>query len=189
MNRKALAILVLIAAHAYAGPARNTTADASSASRPQPAADPVADFKSIVSSAADPKEWSTVFQHSKTGKWAKQYYFLGQVKFDVKKTDSLLNPVIGIVNFPLEVSQSEFFDARQEAEQSTALSKLRMTYYLTGKYLFDGGTWHIDQFSYYAAFGGGAPDKTTVSVPREKLVQDLETKSGMARMLEKWIIP
>jgi hypothetical protein len=152
-----------------------------------PAADPVADFKRLVASASEPKEWSQVRQHSKTGKWSKQYYSVGQVKFDVKKTDSLVSPAMGIVAFPVEVRQSEFFDTEQEAQGSTALSKLRMTFFYSGKYLLDGANWQVDRFSYNASFGDNPPDPTTATLPREKLIADRDAGTGEAQILAKWI--
>jgi hypothetical protein len=157
------------------------------ASLAQTSHDPVIEFKTLVAEASTPAEWSTVYVHSKLGKWAKQYYSLGQVKYDIKKTDSLLSPAMGIVSFPVAVKQSEFFPTRQEAEDSTEFSSLRITYFLTGQYFFSDGIWRVDQFSYYVAVGNRTPDPTTFTTSREQLVQDLKGESGLSRVLEKWV--
>jgi hypothetical protein len=183
-----LAVLMgLLCSSAHTAPLKVLAPLAANVATPKPSLDPVAEFELIVSSASDPRQWSKVFRHSKNGKWAKQYYSLGQVKFDVWRTDSLVSPAMGLVNFPIEVTQSEFLDTQAEAEQSSSLSKLKVTYFMTGKYLLDDGAWHVDRFSYYAAVGDRAPDPTTVSEGRQDLLDGLKAEAGIARMIEKWI--
>jgi hypothetical protein len=186
MKRTAIAILcILVSASLSAAPGKKPPP--ATANSQLTASDPVVDFKALVVTASEPKEWIKVRQHSKTRKWSKQYYTLGQVKFDVKKTDSLVSPAVGLVNFPIEVKRSEFFDTEQEAAQSTSLSDQRMTFYYSGKYLLNDGAWQTDQFSYYASFGDNPPDLTTATLSRGKLVRDYEAGTGEAQLLGKWI--
>lgn len=149
--------------------------------------DPVAQFKLIIATASEPKEWSHVFLHPKFGKWAKQYIVISNVKYDVKKTDSLVTPVMGVVSFSIGITQSEFFDNKQEAEESTTLSKLRVTQFMTGKYLFEDSAWRVEQFRYNAAFGNNPPDNIFVTLTRDMMIQDSEKSAAQAAVLGKWV--
>ncbi|MCC2954533.1 hypothetical protein LK542_02760 [Massilia sp. IC2-477] len=181
----ALAFL-LTAAVAPAAPVKKVAAAPSTTSQAA-VQEQVADFKALVATASEPKTWTRVFLHPRNGKWVKQYYFLGQVKFDIKKTDSLLNPAMGLVNFPVEVKLSDFYATEEEAAQSTTLSDLKVTYFYSGKYLFSDSGWHTDQFSYYAAIGDNPPERTTVQLPRERLLQNREAGKEESQWLYKWV--
>lgn len=185
MKKPILLALYVLAAYA------NATSPNKSAPPPvahaSPEVDPVSQFKKIVSSSSQPEQWTKVYLHTISGKWAKQYFVISNVKYDVKKTDSLVTPVMGIVNFTVAITQSDFFTSKEEAEESTALSKLKMTEFVTGKYLFEDGNWRVDQFSYYAAIGDNPPDRTTVTLSREKIIEGQKRAPQQLSPFEKWI--
>jgi hypothetical protein len=68
--------------------------------------------------------------------WAKQKAKLVDLEYDVKKTDSLVTPYIGIVQFSLVLEQSPFYASEDEAVKSVELDsgvtlkspKCRVTY-------------------------------------------------------------
>lgn len=122
------------------------------AAQSKPAAlsfDPIASFQSVVKRGSEPKEWTDVFQNPKTGKWTKRYYFLGEVKYDVKKTDSLVSPIVGLVSFPVKAKFSPQFETEDEASNSTgAYIPLSLSYSVEGQYSANNSAWKLDQFRY-----------------------------------------
>ena len=89
--------------------------------RAQPAIDPVAAFEALIqrASAATPGSWVYFAQGAK--KWARGYARLDDVKYDVKKTDSLVAPLAAVVTFKLTTSISPRFDSQSEAEATRAI--------------------------------------------------------------------
>lgn len=111
--------------------------------------DPVTSFQAVVTRGTEQKEWIVVRQSSKNGKWAKRYYYLGDVKYDVKKTDSLVAPVVGLLSFPVKVRFSPQFDTEDEASTSIGVFvPLSLSYSIEGRYSISQSAWKLDQFRY-----------------------------------------
>lgn len=150
-------------------------------------ADPVASFKSLVSFASEPTKWTRVFFHDGKKKWVKHYISLGSVKFDVKKTDSLISPAMGVVAFTIDVVSSEFFDTEQDAAQTATVSDLKVTYFYQGRYIYADKSWQTDQFSYRIAIKDAPPDRMTFTVSRDRLLREQVEEKGNGALLTKWI--
>lgn len=150
-------------------------------------ANPVTDFKALVASASSPTEWTNLYQNPKTQKWVKQYFSSGEIAYDVIKTDSLLNPVKGVVSFPVTIRLSDAFDSKEAAENSTSSTNRKLTYFMTGEYFLTEGNWQMKQFSYQVAIGDGPTDRMVEVLPRQKIVDNISNGTGMAVILQKWL--
>lgn len=53
-------------------------------------------------------------------KWSKRRFEIKDVKYDVRKTDSLVTSIVGSVSFELTTTQTPLFQTREEAQQSSA---------------------------------------------------------------------
>lgn len=166
---------------AFSAPAKPTL--------PAPAKfEPVKAFQEIVVTSSEPKEWTRVYLNSRLHKWAKQYYVIGEVKYDVKKTDSLVTPILGLVYFPLAIKQSELFESQLEAEESTGISSSNpgLRYRVTGTYHADDAAWHLTEFQYEDA------NPPIVGVRNTKFTATgdslrTEKNSALGNALQKWI--
>lgn len=56
--------------------------------------------------------------------WAKRKMKMLDIEYDVRKTDSLVSPFLGIVTFNAIVEQSEFFPTKIEAEAATSFQPI-----------------------------------------------------------------
>jgi len=169
-----------------AAPKKQPAATASSDSQRTP--DPVTDFKSLVASASPPKEWTEVTQHPKNLKWLKKYFSTGEIRYDVKKTDSLVTPIKGIVSFPVRVLSSNFYDTKEEAESSTELWDIAdVTYFLTGDYLIDDGKWRLNQFSLRSKFKGNIPEQGPFYMSRDEIEAGSTRWGGIDSILKRWL--
>jgi hypothetical protein len=190
MNRTLLALgmAACISAQAAApGKAPATPKRPAQMASPTPAQDPVSEFKALVASASTSTEASNVHQDSKSQRWTKQLYTPGEVKYDVKKTDSLISPIKGIVTFPVTIRTAGPFDTKEQADSSTAFSGRKMTAFITGEYNLVDGAWQLNNFSYQVAFGENPPDRDTITVPRDKLIASEGSAKGIAVILKPWI--
>ena len=53
-------------------------------------------------------------------KWSKRRFEIRDVKYDVRKTDSLVTSIVGSVSFELTTTQTPLFQTREEAQRSSA---------------------------------------------------------------------
>ena len=115
------------------------------------ATNPLAEFETIVkrSQASVPKEGYVEFaQSSKTKYWGRMVWTIEGVRYDVRKTDSLVTPLVGIVSFDLverwfnyasEADARHAVHPKQKKEQA-ALYNFRMNYgYQANAWRFMGG--------------------------------------------------
>ena len=79
--------------------------------------DPVKSFEKLVTRF--PKR--SIFKSSKT-----TAYHIENVTFDVKKTDSLMNPVIGIINFTAEIPYPTGSEAQKHGVAPTHFAYIQM---------------------------------------------------------------
>lgn len=172
----------------------NTTAIAAQKKVPEvtqtkPAAapfDPVASFQSVVNRGSESKEWTTVHLNPTSGKWTKRYYFLGEVKYDVKKTDSLVSPIIGLVSFPVKVKFSPQFETEDEATKSAGeYIPLSLSYSIEGRYSVSNSAWKLDQFRYKDT-GPASPlrgSENTMDEAKLKTERNATISSALLRFL------
>lgn len=114
------------------------------------AEDAVAAFEKLILTATQSTASANPIWHNPyTKKWVKKRFAVLDVKYDVKKTDSLLNPIIGIVSFKFFDDFAQF-DTKEEAERgefitqkiiNTNYRKVSLTYsHKNDKWSFkDGG--------------------------------------------------
>lgn len=121
-----------------------TNALAQSASKP---IEPVAAFQKIVADAGAQKTADTVGFNGR--KWIKQFFRVGDITYDIRKTDSLVNPVVGIVSFPVEIKVAGQFETKEDAEAATQPSMPGVTTYMVaGTYYIQDNAWKLRDFEY-----------------------------------------
>jgi hypothetical protein len=104
--------------------------------RDSTADDAVQKFERFLNDARDATNSGTVVYFNKRHQaWAKRRHAVSEIKYDVKKTDSLVNPVLGFVTFSLVTEQTEFFPTKEGATNAWAsntdtktLSRISLTY-------------------------------------------------------------
>lgn len=101
-NAKKIVIL-LIFLHAFA--------DASDA-------DPIQSFEKLIASAtAKTISARDVYFNNIKKLWAKRQFRVSETKYDVRKSSSMVTPIIGVVSFHLEVLQTELVPTETEAKK------------------------------------------------------------------------
>ena len=93
-----------------------------------PADDPVPKFeKLLLESEAPTNSASPVYFNKYKQAWAKRMFKASDIQFDVKKMDSLVSPIVGLVSFKLVTGQTELMPTQQEAERETSVSSKGIT--------------------------------------------------------------
>lgn len=103
--------------------------------------DPAASFIAFVNSAQKITKESSVLYLEHKGAWRKVYWSIRDVKYDVKKTDSLINPVIGSVSFVMSGVGSAFYASEGEAKASSDTDGQDIVRFFDIDYQFDGKKW------------------------------------------------
>jgi hypothetical protein len=116
------------------------------------AIEPVTSFEQIVTRGKGAVDQSTLVLFNK-GKstWHKRKYTISNIKYDVKKTDSLVSPIVALVTFDLAVEHSVPFQTKEEADAVTDYTEFKMTNGVTLNYALTSGVW---------VFKGGMYDLT-----------------------------
>lgn len=102
-----------------------------------------------------------VYFNSYTQGWAKRRMHVDNLEYDVRKTDSLVSPFIGIVTFEVFVEQTSFYKSKDEAESAedfqieTYASKIQEMSRVT--YAFQEAGWVIKK---YEVWQKGLPNST-----------------------------
>ncbi len=117
--------------------------------------DPVYEFKKIIIESEKLTNCSTsVYFNEYEQAWAKRRFTVSRIKYDVKKTDSLISPLLGMVSFELDIDQSHLYPSKKEAEESTTFEltippyNISLNYsYIDSKWLFSNGTEQCDYYS------------------------------------------
>lgn len=87
--------------------------------------------------------------------WAKRRYVLSEVKYDVKRTDSLVNPILGLIIFTVVVTQTSLFSTKEEAAENFFFDpKLGDTYQVRLNFIFAAGIWSLKDGDYESKFHG-----------------------------------
>lgn len=113
-------------------------------------ADPVSKFEALLEKFEKNTNNDVVFYHN-TDKdaWLKRRFDVSDVKYDVKKTDSMVNPILGLVSFDLVISHTSFQPTKAEAEaiqivpdEKSDRHKISITYaYKNNKWILLKGTY------------------------------------------------
>ena len=74
--------------------------------------------------------------------YQKREYKIETIKFDVNKTDSLLNPIIGVINISLYVIMGNIYSTQDEASMSSEDYGV-LHYTISLKYSFHDGAWRF----------------------------------------------
>ena len=93
-----LAIALLVSLHAHA-------------------ADPLVDFEQLIKKSSTVMDGrSTVYFAPAIKKWSRRFESVRNVKYDVRKTDSLVSPFVGEVHFLAITLRTKLFELKSEAE-------------------------------------------------------------------------
>lgn len=107
------------------------------------AIEPVTSFEKIITRGKSAVDQSTLVYFNK-GKstWLKRKYTVSNMKYDVKKTDSLVSPVVALVTFDLIVEASVPFQTKEEADAAADYNpEFKMINDVTLNYALTSGTW------------------------------------------------
>lgn len=148
---KALAALFVLLFSGAAAAAATVTADG----------DPALQFEAFVSAAAARSAQTRVVYFNPRFKgWAKAWYEIGTQRIDVRKTDSLLTPVLGVVEFSMVPRQTAFAASRAAAEDlDRPIPQPGRARAVTLRYAYRDGAWRFLDGSY--AIG---PDRLAITV-------------------------
>lgn len=81
--------------------------------------------------------------------WAKRRFLASNIKFDVKKTDSLVNPIVGLVTFGLIVEQTDLYQTKEEADAASAFQeKFSIPYHISLNYSYKDNKWFFTKAVY-----------------------------------------
>jgi hypothetical protein len=149
-NSRAILVFVLYAVVVLLLPTTGckrlrTSSDASPSPLVQPPTGPVASFESFVRRASErTNEATPVRRIEYTGKWDKCRFNITDLKMDVRKTESLVNPILGLVSFSLHLEASTEYAT--EAEVRTAqrfVHRLQCDYEFNLRYAYNSGHWAL----------------------------------------------
>jgi hypothetical protein len=112
-------------------PARSTTAD------------PVDSFKTLIERGRSRVDQQTgVLSEGKPPtEYRKWRYTISQLKYDVRKTESLVSPIIGIAVVDLLIDFSAPITSKEDAERATNYSHVQSVYRLTLNYYYSNNKW------------------------------------------------
>jgi hypothetical protein len=107
--------------------------------------DPAASFNSFVREAAQRSNGATPVRLIQwTGKWDRCRFNISDVKMDVRKTDSLVTPILGLVSFVAHIEASiEYGTEAQAREAETFAERLRCDYDFNLRYRYNHGQWSL----------------------------------------------
>jgi len=146
----------------------------------------VASFKSMIDAASKTTFVSDVFFNQKDNGWSKAYVRISDVKYDIKKTDSVINPMVGEVSLLAMQKVSAVYASKEEAQRSedTRDVTLAQQFYIT--YQLDSGKWRAASAKYETSLvGGSVPGPVGGKVdysPRPKAQM-----GALDKALEKWL--
>jgi hypothetical protein len=75
-------------------------------------------------------------------KWAKRRFHISDAKMDVRRTDSLVTPIVGVVTFRLRTEQTPLYATKAQAiAASTFAEDMTTDYDITLRYGYRDGAW------------------------------------------------
>jgi hypothetical protein len=119
------------------------------------ASDPVVEFEKIVTRArAAPAK--NPYVYSVENKWVKGFSpIVDSVRYDVKKTDSLVTPIVGVINFSILTQYSPRMNSKEEAASTQAVDAERAVMYVVVlRYGYRNGSWRFTEGGYDHVWAG-----------------------------------
>jgi hypothetical protein len=112
--------------------------------------DSVSKLEKLILKAENASNKGSVIYFNEYGQaWAKRCFTVSNLKFDVKKTDSLVTPIVGFVNFDLITDQTDLYQTKEEAEASKVFDPKFITpYQISLTYTYRNGKWSFSKGSY-----------------------------------------
>jgi hypothetical protein len=104
--------------------------------------DLVAKFEQLISASQDKTNsvrevlWNPLIK-----KWIKRKYTATNIKYDVKRSDSLVRPVVAYVSFWMTSHGTNGYSTKQEAEKSNDFDKKYFGYDVTLNYYWKDNSW------------------------------------------------
>jgi len=116
----------------------------------QRTADPVSLLKALLKDRqARVAAASPVYFNKHTKGWAKRKMSLDDIIYDVQKTNSLVTPYLGIVNFKVYLRQTPFFPTGEEAKASGSFGEADDGRACRATYGFQEGKWTLKKCEYH----------------------------------------
>jgi hypothetical protein len=112
--------------------------------------DPVKDFEKAISDRKSKAESGTHFFQGLDNRWHKGRYKALDVRYDVKKTDSLVNPFAGVVTFTYLMESGEAANTVTDAQATTVNPDNVYGITATLTYAGTGKSWHLVNGSYFS---------------------------------------
>ncbi len=111
--------------------------------------DPVAKFEKLILEAKNATNTnSPVYFNEYRQEWAKRRFSVTEITYDVKKTDSLVSPIIGLVTFQLRTIQTYLYPTKEQADASSAFeTKTIASYRISLTYSYKDNTWSFSEGS------------------------------------------
>lgn len=148
------------------------------------AVDPVSSFEQIIFHGKSAVDQSTlVIFNEKKSTWLKRRYTVSGMKYDVKKTDSLVSPVIAQVKFYLIDDYALPFQSKEEAEAASDYdpklentNEVTLNYAFTSnKWIFNGGNWVSIWAKKFNETNNKYPITSTFQINPDNLTPEKET--------------
>ena len=124
-----------------------------------------------------------VYLNETNQKWVKRKFEVSDLKYDVKKTNSLVSPIIANVIFSLKTEQTEFLSSKETTEASTTYEpKRKYDISFNLSYAYQNSRWNFLNAKYELK----ALNKGTVSTVSEEEIRK-ETNLMPAAVLKYWL--
>jgi len=107
------------------------------------AVEPVASFEKIIARGKEAVDQFTLVHFNKgQSTWRKHRYTVSNMKYDVKKTDSLVSPVVAVVTFDFIDDSSAPFQTKEGADATVDYDpEFKIICYTTLNYAFTSEAW------------------------------------------------
>lgn len=138
------------------------------------AQDHVLSFEQIIKSGynkVNGKE-SVIFIE-KSSSFLKRKYTINSLKYDVKRTDSLISPVIAVATFNLAIENSQRYQTKEEADSAQdGENKVIFNFSLILNYAFQSGSWVMKDGESKLTILSEKMHPISVTIKPEKLLPD-----------------
>lgn len=146
----------------------------------------VSSFKAMIETASKQVHFTDVFFNTHHNGWSRSYVEIRDVRYDVKKTDSAINPLVGHVNLVALNKASKVYSSKDEAERSTDTQPVTMAQDYSITYKLVGGKWKADRAMYETSIVGRSVPGALKHVLEYK-PKPRKDMGALDRALEKWL--
>jgi hypothetical protein len=111
----------------------------------QTADDPASSFDAFTRRAAEATNNANPINLNRwTNKWVKRRFKISEMKMDVRKTDSLVTPIVGIVSYLVYIEATIDYATEAEAREAQRfVERFHCTYELKLRYGYKDGKWSL----------------------------------------------